>query len=55
MQIHGPANFAAPYKVIRIPESKIFESGILGFGICNLTQGIQNPTNYWYAESKYHW
>ena len=37
-----------PCERIRIPESKkmlLVESGILGFGIQNTAQGIQNPTN----------
>ena len=33
----------------------LMESGILGFGIWNTTQGIRNPTNEWYPESKFHW
>ena len=47
----------APSKGIRISESgKILfvESGILGFGIRNPTQGIRNPINYWNPESKFH-
>ena len=47
----------APSKGIRISESgKILfvESGILGFGIQNTTQGIRNPINYWNPESKFH-
>ena len=31
------------------------ESGILGFGVWNTAQGIRNPTNDWYPESKFHW
>ena len=54
-QIHGPSANLRQYKVIRIPESKILESGILGFGICNTTQGIRNPINdFGYPKSKYH-
>ena len=54
-QIHGPSANLRQYKVIRIPESKILESGILGFGICNTTQVIRNPINdFGYPKSKYH-
>ena len=53
-QIHGPSANLRQYKVIRIPESKILESGILGFGICNTTQGIRNPINdFGYPKSRY--
>ena len=31
------------------------ESEILGFGLRNTAQGIQNPTNDWNPESKFHW
>ena len=40
------------------PESRKFllvESGILGFGIRNTSEGIWNPTNDWNPESKFHW
>ena len=30
------------------------ESGILGFGIWNTAQGIQNPTKDWNPESKFY-
>ena len=30
------------------------ESGILGFGIRNITKGIRNPNNDWNPESKFH-
>ena len=42
---------------IWIPEPGEFllvESGILGFGIRNTTQGIQNLTNIWNPEFKFH-
>ena len=45
----------ASYKVIRIPESGEFlllELEILGFGIRNSAQGIQNPFNDWTPESR---
>ena len=33
----------------------IVESGILGFGICNQSQGIiRDPANDWNSESKLH-
>ena len=44
-------------KGIRIAESGKFllvESGILGFGIRNTAQGIQNPAKDWNPESKFH-
>lgn len=31
----------------------IVESEILGFGIQNTTEEIQNPTNFWNPESKF--
>ena len=40
------------------PESEnilLVESGILGFGIRTTVQGIQNPTDDWNPESKFHW
>ena len=40
------------------PESRKFllvQSGILGFGIRNTSQGIWNPTKDWNPESKFHW
>ena len=33
----------------------LMECEILGFGIWNTAQGIRNPTNDWYPESKFHW
>ena len=58
----------APCKGIWIPENEKFwlvelgiqenfftESGILGFGIQNETQGIRNPTNDWNPEFKFYW
>ena len=36
----------------------LVESGILGFGMRNIAQGIQNSTNDWNSgvpESKFHW
>ena len=45
-------------KGIQIPESRKFMlvgSGILDLGIWNMAQGIQNPTNDWNPESKFHW
>ena len=41
-------NLIRPMKGFRIPESGEFlvvESGLLGFGIRNTPQGIQNDTN----------
>ena len=32
----------------------LVKSGILGFGIRNTAQGIQNPSNDWNPESKFH-
>ena len=32
----------------------LVESGILGFGIRNTAQGIQNPTKDWNPESKFY-
>ena len=32
----------------------LVEYGILGFGIRNTAQGIQNPTNDWNPEFKFH-
>ena len=32
----------------------LVESGVLGFKIRNTAQGIQNPTNHWNPESKFH-
>ena len=46
------------YKILWNTESRnllLVESGILGFGIRNPTQGIQNPTKDWNSESKFHW
>ena len=45
-------------KEIRIPDPVKFllvESGILGFGIRNSAQGIQNPATSWNLEFKFHW
>ena len=45
-------------KGIRILESwkcLLMESGILGFGTRNTTQGIRNPTKECNPESKFHW
>ena len=36
-------------------EILIVESGILGSGIQNTAQGIENPANDWNPESKIHW
>ena len=33
----------------------LVDSGILGHGIRNTAQGIRNPTDDWYPESKFHW
>ena len=57
----------AQCKGIWIPESSKFllvefgilekfavESGVLGFGIRNTAQEIQNATNDWNPESKFH-
>ena len=48
----------APWKGTRIPVSvKVLpvESRILGFGIRNTAQGIQNSCNDWNPESNFHW
>ena len=45
-------------KEIRIPDPVKFllvESGILGFGIRNSAQGIQNPATSWNLEFKFNW
>ena len=47
----------AQCKKIRNPDSGKFlpvESGILGFGIWNVAQGVQNLTKDWNPESKFH-
>ena len=36
-----------------ILETRLVESGILGFGIRKTAQGILNPTNDWNPESKF--
>ena len=38
-----------------IGENLLAESGILGFRIRNTAQGVWNPTNDWYPQSKFHW
>ena len=45
----------APCKGIQIPVKILpVESGILGFGIRNTAQVIQNSPNDWNPESKFH-
>ena len=48
--IKGMLMVITPCEGIRIPESKkilLAEPGIVGFGIQNTAQGIQNPANDW--------
>ena len=46
------------YTSPHVRESRKFllvESKILAFGIGNTAQGIQNPTNHWKLQSKFHY
>ena len=58
----GLENFSYSFKY-RIEHSNhivtrkvsLVETGILGFGIRNIAQGIRNLTNDWNPESKFYW
>ena len=47
--------FALRKEIPEIFASRIWNPGILSGEIWNSAQGIQNPTNDWNPESKFHW
>ena len=45
---------SSTFKVRESGKIWVMESRILGFGIQNTAQGIQNPTKHWNSKFKFH-
>ena len=51
-EIQDPGNFC--FWTLESQKVLLMESGILVFGIRNTAQGIRNPVNDWFSESKFY-